>query len=114
MIILGKRQQIIAEVTNDEGYRATDVFLNWKHDADDQLVVRISPKGWVTGNRLGRTGVTAGAGDPTAAGVWARVRVEAQVMPNPDQTERGGGFPELRLTGRDLDPDTGRSSARRP
>jgi hypothetical protein len=106
-IMLGKRQQIIAEVTNDEGYRATDVFLNWKHDADDQLVVRISPKGWVTGNRLGRTSITAGAGDPTAAGVWARVRVEVQVMPNPDQTERGGGFPELRLTGRDLDPDTG-------
>lgn len=106
-IMLGKRQQIIAEVTNDEGFRATDVFLNWKHDADDQLIVRISPKGWVTGNRLGRTSITAGAGDPSAGGVWARVRVEAEVKTNPDQPERGGGFPELRLTGRDIDPATG-------
>jgi hypothetical protein len=106
-IMLGKRQQIIAEVTNDEGFRATDVFLSWKHDADDQLIVRISPKGWVTGNRLGRTNITAGAGDQSAGGVWARVRVEAIVVPNPEQPERGGGFPELRLTGRDIDPATG-------
>lgn len=106
-IHLGLRNQIIAEVTNDEGYRTTDVFLNWKHDADDPLIVRISPKGWVTGNRLGRTSITAGAGDPAAGGVWARVRVEAAVVLNPDQPERGGGFPELRLTGRDIDPDTG-------
>ena len=28
-------------------------------------------------------------------------------FPNPDQPERGGGFPELRLTGRDIDPTTG-------
>jgi hypothetical protein len=106
-IMLGKRQQIIAEVTNDEGYRATDVFLNWKHDADDQLIVRVSPKGWVTGNRPGRTTITAGAGDPSAGGVWARVTVEAEVVPNPDRPERGGGFPELRLTDRDIDPGTG-------
>ena len=106
-ILLGKRQQIVSEVTNDEGYRATDVFLNWKHDADDQLIVRVSPKGWVTGNRLGRTTITAGAGDPSAGGVWARVMVEVQVIPNPDQPERGGGFPELRLTGRGIDPTTG-------
>ena len=106
-IPLGKRNQIVAEVTNDEGFRATDVFLNWAHDADDPLIVRISPKGWVTGNRLGRTSITAGAGERNAGGVWARVRVEAVVVPNPDQSERGGGFPELRLTGRGIDPDTG-------
>jgi len=56
-IPLGERSQIIAEVTNDAGQRATNVFLNWKHDADDQLIVRIHPTGWVTGNRLGRTSI---------------------------------------------------------
>ncbi|MCH7726675.1 MAG: hypothetical protein IH991_09380, partial [Planctomycetes bacterium] len=47
---LGKRKQIVAEVTNDEGSRATNVLLNWKHDADDPLIVRINPAGWITGN----------------------------------------------------------------
>src|SRR5207248_2769726 len=67
-IPLGRRKQIIAEVTNDEGSRATDVYLNWEHDADDKLVVRIQPSGWVTGNRIGRTTVSAGAGDPGSDG----------------------------------------------
>ena len=72
-IELGKRKQILAEVTNDEAARATDVLLNWQHDADDQLIIRIHPTGWITGNRIGHTQVTAGAGnhlkvDGTAAG----------------------------------------------
>lgn len=37
----------------------------------------------------------------------ARIRAEITVVPNPEQIEHGGGFPELRLTGRDIDPDTG-------
>lgn len=69
-IPLGKRKQIIAEVTNDEGYRATNVFLNWEHDADDPLIVRINPTGWVTGNRLGHTSISAGAGDRAKGGMW--------------------------------------------
>jgi len=106
-IPLGKRKQIIAEVTNDDGVRATDVYLNWEHDADDQLIVRIQPSGWVTGNRIGRTTVTAGAGGAGADGVWARIRPEIEVVPNPEKLERGGSYPQLLLTDKDIDPSTG-------
>jgi len=76
------------------------------HDADDQMIVRIRPSGLVTANRVGRTSVTAGAGDPHSGGVWARIPVELTVTPNPEEPERGGGFPRLLLTGRDIDPAT--------
>jgi hypothetical protein len=101
-IPLGTRQQIVAEVTDDEGKRSTQVSLDWSHDADDQLLVRISRQGIVTANRVGRTDVTAGAG-----GVWARIPVEVNVIPNPEKPKRGSGFPKLLLTGRDRDPATG-------
>jgi hypothetical protein len=101
-LLLGTRQQIVAEVTDDEGARSTQVFLDWRHDADDQLLVRISRQGVVTGNRVGRTAVTAGAG-----GVWARIPVEVNVIPNPERPKQGSGFPKLLLTGRDRDPATG-------
>jgi hypothetical protein len=105
-IPLGKRQQILAEVTSDDAERGTDVYLRWAHDADDPMIVRIRPSGWVTGNRVGRTSVSAGAGDPAEGGVWARIPVEVNVVPNPEEPERGGGFPRLLLTGRDIDPAT--------
>jgi hypothetical protein len=101
-IPLGSRQQIVAEVTDDEGRRSTNVLLEWRHDAEDPLIVRISQNGTVTGNRLGRTAITAGAG-----GVWARIPAEVAVIPNPEERKRGSGFPKLLLTGRDLDPATG-------
>jgi hypothetical protein len=101
-IALGKRQQITAEVTNDEGQRSTEVLLNWKHDAEDALMLRVSNMGVVTANRLGRAAVTAGAGS-----VWARIPVEVHVMPSPEKNQRGRGFPQLLLTGRDTDPATG-------
>lgn len=107
-IPLGKRKQIVAEVTNDEGLRATNVLLKWMHDADDPLIVRINPAGWVTGNRKGRTNVTAGAGDPVADGVWARIPAAVRVVENRDEIQRGSGFPQLLLTGRDSDPETGK------
>jgi hypothetical protein len=100
-IPLGSRQRIVAEVTDDEGKRSTDVLLEWRHDAEDQLTVRISQSGTVTGNRLGRTAITAGAG-----GVWARIPAEVAVIPNPQEKKRGSGFPRLLLTGRDRDPAT--------
>ncbi|HET9199052.1 MAG TPA: Ig-like domain-containing protein [Solirubrobacterales bacterium] len=103
---LGRRQQIVAEVTNDQGERATDVYLSWSHDAEDPMIVRIRPSGWVVGNRLGSTLVTAGAGDPDAGGVWARIPVEVSVVRGEEEPERGSGFPRLLLTGRDLDPAT--------
>ena len=107
-IPLGTWREINAEVTNDEGIRATNVLLEWEHDADDPLIVRIRPTGIVTGNRLGRTSISAGAGDARSGGVWARVRVQVVVTENPAANEKGLGFPTLRVTGRDEDPETGR------
>ncbi|HKQ48365.1 MAG TPA: hypothetical protein VJZ71_09880 [Phycisphaerae bacterium] len=106
-IPLGKRGQITAQVTNDDGIRATNVLLNWTHDAADPLIVLISPWGWVNGNRLGRTSISAGAGEEISGGVWARIRAEVEVTPNPEAPERGGGFPKLLVTDRDIDPFTG-------
>lgn len=99
---LGRQQQIVAEVTDDEGQRSTDVLLDWMHDAEDQLIVRIDRSGVVTGNRLGQTAITAGA-----AGVWARIPVEATVIANAEEQGRASGFPQLLVTGRDEDPATG-------
>jgi hypothetical protein len=78
------------------------VLLDWRHDSEDPLLVRISREGIVTGNHLGRTAVTAGAG-----GIWARIPVEVNVIQNPENLKRGSGFPTLLLTDRDLDPATG-------
>lgn len=106
-IPLGRKRQILAEVTSDEGLRATDVFLNWRHDSPNPLTLRIHPNGWVTANRLGQARVTAGTGDPSQSGIWSRVPTEISVVPPPDEPAHGAGFPELRLTDRDLDPATG-------
>jgi hypothetical protein len=106
-IPLGTRARIVAEVTDDEGSRATDVYLQWSHDADDQMMVRISPLGSVFGNRVGQTCVRAGAGDPGQGGVWARIPVEVRVVPNEQRNRPGGGLPQLLVTGRDMDPETG-------
>lgn len=104
---LGNKATLTAEVTNDQGERAIDVFLQWSHDADDQLILRISPTGTVAGNRLGRTSVTAGGEGPNGEKVFARVRVEVTVIPNPEMPKQGNGFPQLKLTDRDIDPETG-------
>ena len=88
--------------TSDEGKRSTEVLLDWLHDAEDQLIVRIDRGGVVTGNRLGRTAITAGAG-----GVWARIPVEVTVMANAEEQGQATGFPQLLVTGRDEDPATG-------
>src|SRR6266508_2866944 len=103
---VGERKRIFAEVTDDEGNRQTDVVLNWKHDAADQLIVRVSPQGWVRGNRVGGTSVTAGVG-PDDTGVWARIRAEVEVLPAVEPPEKGEGFPTLLLTGKGIDPETG-------
>ena len=74
-ISLGKKKQILAEATNDDGDRATNVFLNWKHDADDQLIVRIHPAGWVTGNAWAGRASPPGPEIPPlveSARIWAK------------------------------------------
>jgi hypothetical protein len=105
-IPIGKRKRVIAEVTNDDGARATDVLLNWRHSAEDQLMVRVSPTGFVSANRLGRTEVTAGVGEPEN-GVWSRIPAVVEVVTALEQDETGEGKPRLLLTGRDKDLDTG-------
>ncbi|MEM0466855.1 MAG: hypothetical protein QXX20_04580 [Candidatus Thermoplasmatota archaeon] len=102
-IPLGTRRQLIAEVTNDEGQRSTDVILDWTHDALNQLIVRIRPTGWITGNRLGNTIVYAGAGN-----IRARIGAEVIVVPNPNLKNKAEGFPTLLLTDKDIDPETGK------
>lgn len=106
-ILLGNKEVITAEVTNDQGERATDVLLEWGHDADDPLIVRISPFGAVFANRIGRTSISAGARGVGEEPVWARVRVDVEIKPNPDTPKRGSGLPRLLLTDRDVDPLTG-------
>ena len=101
-IPLGNRKKMIAEVTNDVEEKNTNVLLNWKHDAIDQLIVRISPKGIITGNRVGKTVVYAGAGD-----VLSKIGSEIEVVQNPNLKQKGRGFPKLLMTERDVDPDTG-------
>ncbi|HEV2757137.1 MAG TPA: hypothetical protein VG318_15325 [Actinomycetota bacterium] len=100
---VGKKSLITAEVTDDDGDRSTDVLLDWRHDSADQSLVRIGSMGWVTGNKEGQTGVFAGAD-----GLWARRPVEVTILPSKDREKTGGGFPELKLTDRDVDPATGR------
>lgn len=106
-ILLGKKERITAEVTNDNGERSTEVLLEWRHDADDQFIVRINPSGEVFGNRVGRTSISAGGSGVQDDPVWARVHVEVEVKPNPEVSKRGSGFPQLKLTDRDADPITG-------
>lgn len=101
-IPLGSREQITAEVTDDAGSRSTQVILDWQHDAEDQLIVRIGKLGTVTANRIGRTAVTAGAD-----GVWARIPVEIRAVESNEDQKKGGGLPRLLLTGRDIDPASG-------
>ena len=105
-IPIGRRRQIIAEVTTEEGQRSTDVLLNWKHSAEDQLMIRVSPTGYVTGNRVGYTEVTAGAGEGEN-GIWSRIPATIEVIPSLEREEAGEGKPRLLLTGRDKDPETG-------
>lgn len=100
---VGKKALVTAEVTDDDGDRSTDVLINWRHDATDQSLVRIGSMGWVTGNKEGQTGVFAGAD-----GLWARRPVEVTVLPSKDREKQGGGFGELKVTDRDVDPATGR------
>jgi hypothetical protein len=104
---LGERSTIVAEVTDDEGRRFTDVLLNWRHEADDPMIVRIGPRGTVTGTRIGRTVIHAGGVGTGDVEVWSRIPVEVDVEENPTLPRGGDGFPRLLVTGRDIDPETG-------
>ena len=110
---MGDRASVVAEVTDDEGRRHTDILLKWRHDADDQLIVRIGPRGTITGTRLGKTVVMAGGAGPGGLAVWSRIPVEVEVVHNPKLDNPGGGFPQLKVTDRDIDPESGADPAER-
>src|SRR5258708_14883042 len=57
-IPLVAQEQIMAEVTDDEGKRSTEVLLDWLHDAEDQLIVRIMHPSEMNDNRLRRITTT--------------------------------------------------------
>ncbi len=101
-LAVGKSDQVTAVVTDEDGQRSADVLLTWRHDAENQMLVLVGPRGRVTANREGRTAVSAGAGE-----VWAKRPVEVLVTRAEEDNRRAGGFPRLLLTDRDIDPATG-------
>ena len=92
---------VTAQVTNDEGDKSADVLLKWRHDSDDQKLIKISPKGYIFGNTIGKTNVYA------EAEVSCTNPCEVEVVKGPNIDGKGSGFPELKLTEKDVDPFTG-------
>lgn len=71
------------------------------------MLLRINSSGYVTGNRLGKTRVKAGAGEESKGGIWANIPAEVDVVEGDNDMQKGSGFPQLLLTGKDPDPETG-------
>src|SRR3989344_559771 len=97
----GHIKMVTAQVTNDEGDKSADVLLKWRHDSDDQKLIKISPKGYIFGNTIGKTNVYA------EAEVSCTNPCEVEVVKGPNIDGKGSGFPELKLTEKDVDPFTG-------
>lgn len=104
-VSLGQSKQITAQVKNDENSLYTDVLLNWKHDSDNQDLVKISPKGFVFGNVIGKTNVYAGVNIGQV--LWNNIPTEVEVIKGTNGQSGGSGFPQLLMTGKDKDPITG-------
>ena len=106
-IRLAHSKQIVAQVTTDEDKRHSDVILDWRHDATDQSLIKISPKGFVFGNKVGKTSVTAGSNSDS--GVWASNWASIEITPSDDKGKGGSGFPTLKMTDSgEIDPFTGK------
>jgi hypothetical protein len=103
---VGHSKQVISQVTSDDGKRYSDVLLDWKHDAADQNIIKVSPKGYVFGNKIGKTLIKAGVN--SISNVWAVNPVSVEIVPTDEKGESGSGFPTLKITGRDIDPYTGK------
>lgn len=106
-IKLSHSKQIIAQISTDEDKRYSDVILEWQHDASDQNLIKISPRGYVFGNKIGTTSVNAGSNSED--GIWANNWVSVEITPSKDTGKGGSGFPTLKLTDcGEIDPFTGR------
>ncbi len=103
---VGHKKQIISQVTTDDNKRYSDVILEWRHDAGDQNLIKISPKGFVFGNRIGETNVTAGS--KANNGAWATNNVSVEITPSHEKGKAGSGFPTLLITDKHYDPYTGK------
>ncbi len=100
-IPLGHIKQILAQVVNDKKQKSTVVLLNWIHDADNQNLIKISPKGFIFGNMMGKTCVKAGGGD-----FFCTNPCEVEIVKGEKTKGKGSGYPQLFLTGKDIDPFT--------
>lgn len=99
-VSVGHNKQIISQVTTVDNKRYTDVILNWRHDAPDQNLVKISPRGYVFGNKIGKTLVYAGAKN---IDMWVTNATAAEITPSNEKGKSGSGLPSLRVTDRDTD-----------
>ena len=98
---VGHVKMITAQVTNDDGENSADVLLKWSHDADDKNLVKISPRGYIFGNTIGKTNIKA------EAEIFCTNPCEVEVVKSEESEGKGSGFPQLLLTGKDIDPFTG-------
>ncbi|MBN2331384.1 MAG: hypothetical protein JXC85_06220 [Candidatus Aenigmarchaeota archaeon] len=100
-ISTGSIKMITAQVTNDEGEKSADVILKWKHDAENERIVKISPRGYVFGNSVGKTNVFA------ESEVSCTNPCEVEIVKGENKEGKGSGVPQLLLTEKDIDPFTG-------
>jgi len=103
---VGHSKQIIAQITTDEDVRHSDVILDWRHDAADQNMIKISPRGFVFGNKVGKTAITAGSNSTN--GIWASNWTSIEIIPSAPGGKGGSGFPDLKITDKHIDPFTGK------
>ena len=98
----GHIKMITAQVTNDEGDKSADVLLTWRHDSEDLKIVKISPRGYVFGNTIGKTNVYA------EATISCTNPCEVEVIKGEKSEGKGSGYPDLRLTDVQEDPYDGK------
>lgn len=113
---VGHSKEIIPQIIDDGGKKSTEVLLNWRHSADNKNIVKISPRGHVFGNIIGKTLVSAGVNDPKNGDLWSNIPTEVEVIKSDDEGERGKGHPQLLLTDREdsIDPETGEKRVGEP
>lgn len=106
---VGHSKEITSQIIDDEGKKSTEVLLNWHHSADNKNMVKISPRGHVFGNIIGKTSVSAGVNNLKNGDLWSSIPTEVEVIKSDDEGERGKGYPQLLLTDRpgSIDPETG-------
>ncbi len=104
---------ITVEVNDEDGTNHRDALVNWKHDADNQQIIKINPRGFVFGNIIGKTRVYAGAGEGDDK-IWSEMPTEVEVIKSDGGDKGGRGYPQLKMTGRNIDEFTGKVRPNNP